>query len=65
MSYICTSHELARVLLNRPNGDIVVKNGYQEFVITGIQKVFTCANSDDSVANWTINLRECSGNIKR
>lgn len=65
MSCITTSHELARELLNRPNGDIIAKNGYQEFAIAGIQKVFTCANSDDSIMNWAINLHECTGNIKR
>ncbi|MBQ4523559.1 MAG: hypothetical protein IJA10_11500 [Lachnospiraceae bacterium] len=56
---------MARELLNRPNGDIIAKNGYQEFAIAGIQKVFTCANSDDSIMNWAINLHECTGNIKR
>ena len=67
MSCICSSHELARELLNKPDGFIIArdKNGYQEFAISDVQRIFTCANSDDSIMNWAINLHDCTGIIKR
>ncbi len=65
-SCITTSHELAKELLNKPNGAITATFGEDEFVINNIKKIITHANIDDSVMHWTLNLRDGgNGNIKR
>ena len=66
MDYICTSHQLARELLNIPDSFILAKNGEEEYVIENISRVITHANLDDSVMHLVLNLRKCeNGNIKR
>ena len=63
---ISTSHALAKELLNKPDGFITATLGEEEYIISNIQRVATHANIDDSVAHWTINLRDGGkGNIKR
>lgn len=57
---------LARELLSKPDGFIFATNGEIDYVIENIQRGFTYANIDDSVAHWVLNLREGGvGNIKR
>ena len=60
MSCVLTSHELANELLNKPNSFIIAKNGEQEYEITSIQRFYSCANNDDTIMNWRINLQECT-----
>lgn len=65
MSFV-TSHDLARELLNRPDGFITATYGDEELVIENFGRVATHANIDDSVTYWTLNLRDGgNGNIKR
>lgn len=62
---ITTSHSLARELLRKPNGFINATIKEKEFIINNIQRVFTCANKDDTEIYWTLNLRsDISGNVK-
>lgn len=57
---------LARELLSKPDGFILATNGEIDYVIENIQRGFTYANIDDSVAHWVLNLRKGGvGNIKR
>ena len=57
---------LARELLNKPDGFIIATLGEKEYVIENIKRISTYANIDDSIINWTLNLRSCGeGNIKR
>lgn len=59
---------LARELLNKPNGSysFSVNEQEDEYIISGIQRKKTCANIDDSVMHWVLNLRDCGrGNVKR
>lgn len=66
MSCIYTSHELARELLNKPDGFITASIGEKEYVIDNTQKAWTHANIDDSTTYWTLNLRDAGqGYIKR
>lgn len=62
---ISTSHSLAKALLSKPDGFIVVTIGGVEYVISNIQRQTTHANIDDSVSYWAINVRDGGqGNIK-
>lgn len=66
MSCIYTSHELAKELLNKPDGFITASIGEKEYVIDNTQKAWTHANIDDSTIYWTLNLRDAGqGCIKR
>ena len=39
--------------------------GNKEYVIGNTKRVVTHANIDDSVMHWTLQLKECDGNIVR
>lgn len=66
MSYISTSHMLARELLNKPDGFLVASNGEEEYVVESIKRTSTHANIDDCISYWVLNLRDGGeGNIKR
>ena len=39
--------------------------GNKEYVIGNTKRVATHANIDDSVMHWTLQLKECDGNIVR
>ena len=57
---------LARELLSKPDGYITAIFGEEEYVISSLKRMHTCANSDDSVNHWVFTFRECGkGNIKR
>lgn len=63
---LITTHSLARELLNKPDGFLVVSNGIQEYVIDSVRRVATHANLDDYVTHWVLNIRDCgTGNIIR
>lgn len=62
---LVTSHSLARELLSKPDGFILIANGEKEYVIDNICRMSTHANIDDSVMYWTLQLKECEGNIIR
>lgn len=68
-NYISTSHELARELKNKEDGFIFAKvrlyGQEYECVIDSISRNPTHANMDDRVTHYVLNMRECSGNIKR
>lgn len=61
MSYIATTHMLARELLDKPDGFLVVNVGGQEYIVESIRRKFTYANLDDSVMYWSINVRDERG----
>lgn len=66
ISYIATSHKLAKELLQRPDKFLTVTIGDEEYVVDNIQCIHTHANRDDSVTHWTLNVRSGGkGNIKR
>ena len=52
-----TSHELARELLNRPNGFITANHGDKEFYIDAYKRVIT-DNENNKNLEWTLNLKE-------
>ena len=57
---------LAKELLNRPNLFIVARDGEKEYIINGIHRIGTYANSDDMSVYIALQLKECNGeNIKR
>lgn len=58
MSYIATTHMLARELLNKPDGFLVVNVGDKEYAIESIRRKLTCANIDDSIMYWNINIKD-------
>ena len=60
-----TSHALARELLSKPDGFITAVCDGKEYIIGNIKRVATHANMDDSVMHWTLQLKECEGNIIR
>ena len=63
---ICTSHALARELLNKPDGFLTATLGDREYVISDYKRIATHANTDVGVTHWTLNLRVGGrGNIKR
>lgn len=49
---------LARELLNKPDGFLVVNVGDKEYLVENIQRKKTIANQDDSVLYWRINTKE-------
>lgn len=55
----------AKELLNKPNGFISVLVSDKEYGIEGIQRIKTCANIDDSITHWVINLSNERGNVIR
>ena len=68
-NYISTSHELARELKSRNDGFIFAKvrlfGEEYECVIDSIGRTPTHGNLDDMSTHYVLNMRECSGNIKR
>lgn len=61
-----TSHSLARELLSKPDGFITATLGNREYIIESIRRIATHANWDDTVTNWTLNLRDYGqGNMKK
>ena len=55
-----------------PNKDIkaaeqvkISRQFADKYDIKNYQKVKSCANSDDSTTHWTLQLKECEGNIIR
>lgn len=63
---ISTTHTLARELLSKPDGFLLAKLEDKEYVIDSLRRTFTCANIDDSVCYWIMNLRDGGeGYIKR
>ena len=62
---ITTSHQLARALLNRPDDFITATSDDGEYVISGLKRVSTHANIDDSVTHLALKLKKCEGNITR
>ncbi len=66
INLISTSHGLARELLNKPDGFITVTLDGKEYSIESTQRVSNCANIDDRIVYWTINLhnqnnKKCMG----
>ena len=56
----------AKELLDKPNGAIMATLDENEFVIDNIKRIITSANKDDTVTQWTLNLRDGgNGNLKR
>ena len=56
---------MAKELLIKPNGFINATLKESEFIISDIQRVFTCANKDDTEVYWTLNLKpDKTGNVK-
>ena len=61
-----TSHELARYLLEEPDGFITATHGNREYVIESYKRVPTHANIDDKCMYWTLNLQDgYSNNMKK
>ena len=56
---------LARELLNKPDGFITANYMDREYIIENIKRTSSHANIDDSVMHWTLQLKECEGNIIR
>ena len=56
---------MARELLSKPDGFITAMCDGKEYVIGNMKRVTTHANMDDSVMHWTLQLKECEGNIIR
>lgn len=52
-----TSHELARELLNRPNGYITANYEDKEFFIDNYKRIITNEDNDKNL-EWTLNLKE-------
>ena len=53
-------------MLSKSDGFITATLGDKEYIIESIRRITTHANIDDSVTNWTLNLRDGGqGNIKR
>lgn len=49
---------LARELLSKPDGFITATLDGEEYIIESTQRIHTCANIDDRVMYWTLNLRD-------
>ena len=56
---------LARELLSKPDGFLSATMGEKEGIVESIKRVSTHGNWDDASLYWTLNIRECRGNIKR
>lgn len=62
---IATSHQLARELLNKPDGFITLFVNDKEYLISGIKRNSTCANHDDKTMYWILKGEyESMGNVK-
>lgn len=65
--YVATSHELAKELLNKPDGflfayeenELGIENKY---IVENVKRVSTYANLDDAVCHWGLQLKKCKGN---
>ena len=62
---LTTTHSLARELLSKPDGFLVVSDGEQEYVVDSVRRAATHANLDDYLTHWVLNIRQCFGNIIR
>lgn len=49
---------LARELLSKPDGFLMATCEDKEFLINGVQRKFTIANTDDRTMYWTLKLCE-------
>ena len=56
---------MARELLNRPDDFITATSDDGEYVISGLKRVSTHANIDDSVTHLALKLKRCEGNMIR
>ena len=56
---------LARELLSRPDGFLATSFENKEGIVDGISRASTEGNWDDTSLYWTLNIKECRGNIKR
>lgn len=57
---------LAKELLSKPDGFITATLFGEEYIIEDYRRANGHANTDDSIAYWTLNLRDGGkGNIKR
>lgn len=67
LSLCVTSHSLAKELLRKPDGFIAAKDDESnEYIITGLRKVSTHANIDDTCMYWELELeKDEGGNIKK
>lgn len=56
---------LARELLSKPDGFIFAreKDSEREYTIKDIKRSLSCANFDDSIMNWAIEVTIKDGNI--
>ena len=51
--------------MSHPDDFITATSDDGEYVISGLKRVSTHANIDDSVTHLTLKLKECGGNIIR
>ena len=65
IEFITTSHQLANELLSRPDDFITATGDDVEYVISGLKRVSTHANIDDSVTHLALKLKKCEGNMIR
>lgn len=56
---------LARELLSKPDGFLSATMGEKEGIVESIRRTSTHGNWDDTSLYWTLNIKECRGNIKR
>ena len=56
---------LARELLNKPGGFLSATMDGKEGIVDSISRASTEGNWDDRSLYWTLNIKECRGNIKR
>lgn len=56
---------LAKELLSKPDGFLTATIGGKEGIVESIKRASTYGNWDDTSLYWTLNIRECRGNIKR
>ena len=51
--------------MNRPDDFITATSDDGEYVISGLKRVSTHANIDDSVTHLALKLKRCEGNMAR
>lgn len=56
---------LARELLSKPDGFLSATMEGREGIVESIRRASTHGNWDDTSLYWTLNIKECRGNIKR
>lgn len=56
---------LARELLSKPDGFLAASFDDKEGIVDSISRASTEGNWDDTSLYWTLEIRECKGNIKR